>query len=344
MKKTFFLGAGFSAPFGHPVMDRFLGDADSSDRLNDDDRSLLKKFALDARRANSFLESSPTNLEDILSFAVMGDRLGLTKENDGESSKQLRTIIQKVYTKLPSDLQMYWDRYKPLLKLIPSNKDEDPIKLRKSLSFITTNYDLNAESAFHQLGCEAYLGFKLNRKEDVNGPRTTRWLYCDVGIPLYKLHGSVNWFFSKDGKELIVEDRVVPVHGNLEDRVSVSIPYLCAKDYKPPDAPVIIPPSFLKPDLPEPLKAVWKGAAKELSTTHVLAFVGYSFPPSDTEMMYFLARALMDNTNLQVIYVVDPQAVEIVKRLKTVGSKWGSHFRGLLKPVEGDWREVSLPL
>ncbi len=38
MNVTLFLGAGFSAAFGHPVMDSFLGFADGCPRLNDDDR------------------------------------------------------------------------------------------------------------------------------------------------------------------------------------------------------------------------------------------------------------------------------------------------------------------
>lgn len=65
------------------------------------------------------------------------------------------------------------------------------------------------------------------------------------------------------------------------------LPYPCASDYKAPGMPIIISPSFLKPDLPAALKAVWAAAARALSKANLVAFVGYSFPPADTDMMFF---------------------------------------------------------
>jgi hypothetical protein len=58
-------------------------------------------------------------------------------------------------------------------------------------------------------------------------------------------------------------------------------------------------------------------------------------------MMYFLARALMDNPYIRDIYIVDLRAEAIVSRLNGVSSKAGSHFRKLLKPIQKEWTRTT---
>jgi hypothetical protein len=337
MNLTLFLGAGFSAAFGHPVMDTFLGFADSCQRLSDEDRSFLGKLVLEARRANSFLESSPTNIEDILSFSQMAERLHLI-ENGEDRKGHLLEIVQKIYTTAPPASE-YWKRYNVLSKLI----GKEPGRFNGKLSFITTNYDLNIESACIAFGAQVNPGFKFHRVSKGN-VRIINNFYNSGSIPLYKLHGSVNWYPTNDESDLVVDDKVVAIQGSFDDTQSRSLPYLCAPDYKAPGVPVIVPPSFLKPDLPEALKAVWSGAAQALSKANIVAFVGYSFPFSDTDMMFFLARALSENAGLRKVYLVDPRADEIAARLRSPISKIGSHFRNLLHPIAHKWTDVALPL
>ena len=336
MNLTLFLGAGFSAAFGHPVMDTFLGFADSCKRLTDEDRSFLGRLVLEARRANSFLESSPTNLEDILSFSQMGERLGLIPSGE-DRSLRLREIVQRIYSTVPP-VGDYWPRYEALKKLI----GVEPKEFKGTLSFVTTNYDLNIESACVSLHVKANPGFVLNRITGGNVMVATQ-CYDPAGIALYKLHGSINWYEADEEPGLKVEDRVVLV-GNPWDNVPRSLPFPCTGDYKAPAVPVIVPPSFLKPDLPKALRAVWNGAAQTLSRANVVAFIGYSFPSSDTEMMFFLARALSENAGLRAVYLVDPNADSIAARLRESGGRIGSHFRGLLHPIRSGWTEVALPL
>jgi SIR2-like domain len=334
---TLFLGAGFSAPFGHPTMDTFFAFADACDRLDKDDRSFLGRLILEARRANSFFESSPTNLEDILSFSEMGDRLQLT-DMDENRNLLLRTIVRKIYTTTP-EAAKYWPRYKALTGLLGKEISE----IKKGLSFITTNYDLNIESACYNLRARVDPGFNLCRPEIAN-LQVAGSLYQAGGIPLFKLHGSVNWYPIEEEPGISVEDRVVRANWFGEEGGPPTLPLPCFNEYTPPAEPMIIPPSFLKPDLSSALKAVWQGAAKVLSTASVVVFVGYSFPPSDTEMMFFLARALSENAGLRAVYIVDKNANAITARLRSAGSKIGSHFRDLIRPINSDWTEANLPL
>ena len=338
MNLVLFLGAGFSAPFGHPVMNEFLGIAEGSDRLTDADRAFLHKLILEARRANSFIETSPTNLEDILSFYVMGERLRLENGDADETGHKLRTIIRKVYTEAPM-AKDYWARYQPLQRVIGHKPSEFP----GSLSIVTTNYDLNIESAFFSLGSSVDPGFSLNRI-DAKFQKTGK-LYSERGIPLFKLHGSVNWYGDETNETgIVVDDWVVKVHGSFDDEQKNCLPSLCTANYETDRDPIIVPPSFLKPDLPPALVSLWKGAAKALSQASMVAFIGYSFPASDTEMMYFLARALADNPNLRAVYLLDTNADAIASRLKGEGTRMGSHFRALLRPLNGNWVNSVLPI
>jgi hypothetical protein len=333
---TLFFGAGFSAAFGHPVMDEFLGFADSCKSLDDGDRTFLGKLVLEARRANSFLENSPTNIEDILSFSEMGERLRLTEEGE-DRNRRLRSIIQRIYTSIPP-AKDYWERFRSLENLL----GRKPLEFAGSLSLITTNYDLNIESACASLGARVDPGFELRRITD-GYVQVVHQCYAEAGISLSKLHGSVNWYASEEEPGIKVDDRVVRV-GDLFEEAQRSLPYPCAGDYQPPDVPILVPPSFLKPDLIPALKAVWRRAADALSKTNILAFIGYSFPQSDTEMMYFLARSLAENAGLRRVYIVDPAATRIVDRLRDRGGKVGSHLRSLLEPIPQSWQTTSLPL
>lgn len=329
MKLVVFAGAGFSVPFGLPTMDAFLGFADASTRLDREDKELLGLLILEARRANSFLESSPTNLEDILSFSEMGERLALSPREENRSDR-LRRIVQRVFTTAVAPEQ-YWSRYASVQRLLgkkPHDSDVD-------VSFITTNYDLNIEAACAHAGWYSDPGFEIQRGE-IGSVSVDQGMYHPRAVPLYKLHGSVNWYPHVESPSgLLVEDRVVRMTGGG------SLPYICARDYVAPSTPLIVPPSFLKPEMSPALKGAWIGAAKALAQASVVAFLGYSFPPSDTEMMYFLARALSENPALRRIWIIDPSAKAIVARLQNPLSKTGSHFRDLIKPVESKWESLN---
>jgi hypothetical protein len=131
----------------------------------------------------------------------------------------------------------------------------------------------------------------------------------------------------------------VEVHG--EEAFGVTLPRICS-NFSPPQAPLIIPPSFLKPDLAPTIKEVWKGAAAALAAAHDVIFVGYSFPESDREMMYFLATAFTNNALLRSIHIVDPNADQIASRLTSSQSKAGSHFKALLHTHSESWLDTQL--
>ena len=335
MKIVLFLGAGFSAPFGLPVMNSFIRSAQDSTRLSSDEKTFLDDLILEARRANSFLQTSPTNLEDILTLCGMRDRLAMHMDSLPRTPRVVR-ILQKMYTN-PGEVDNFWTRLEVLETFLGNILSSSS----HAVSIITTNYDLMAESAFHQINIPVshavkFAPYPVEDKVQVHGQLTR-----SGGFPLYKLHGSVNWYMVNDA--LCVEDRVVAVQSMA--RIEATLPRVCAANYKSNHDPMIIPPSFLKPNLPSPISGVWAGAANALHEADQIAFIGYSFPASDIDMKYFLASALVNNPRLRRIDVIDPNASALVARLKReTENGFGNHFRELLNPVSSDWTQTALEL
>ena len=329
MSTVLFCGAGFSAPFGQPTMNNFLHYA--YDKLGERDSSFIRELVLDARRANSMLESSPTNLEDMLSFAVMGDRLQLFDSKGEPRGPRLQRILQSIYSYLPDEgFEKYWGRYEVMKEFLGLKERRD----FEGFTVITTNYDINLESAFRHCGAPCSLPFEYN--EHVNKKlQLTGNIYASnkskKGPPIYKLHGSVNWFENESAEPV----EVVGAFGNTA--FNTKVPYVCTRNFEHSGDPIIIPPTFLKPNIDGVLLQIWSGAAEAINKAETIVFIGYSFPPSDVEMRYFLARSLDDNASIRRIIIVDLYADDIVSRLKASESGFGSHFKSFLRPIPGNW-------
>jgi hypothetical protein len=326
-------------------MGEFFGYSDSCPRLTPDDRRFLGELLLAARGANSFLESSATNLEDVLSFAVMSERLAADVESGRQHGDRLRRIIGRVYSERIRPSQLDVVNSAVTLNALTTLLRTPPREFSGTLSVVTTNYDLNAEVLFGLVGRPLGLPTPFARMNLPEYSQFTRArLYEPNGTtPIYKLHGSVNWFAHEAGEGVVVDDRIV----NLVQEsgpTHFAVPAMWDARYEPPQSPLLIPPSFLKPELPTILREAWKGAARALEAATHIAFIGYSFPSSDVEMSYFLATSLARNAQLRSIYLVDPRATELAARLTGVTSKMGSHFKDLLVPIPRPWAGAKLPI
>lgn len=356
-KITIFLGAGFSAVYGHPTMDEFINRARGSNRVSPEDRELLDALVKEARSSNGFRVTRASNLEEILSFAVMARRLGFDASDNREIT--LKKILQKIYSD-PGKIEDYWSRYSKLENFLG-------FVLKKNvndIAFITTNYDINIESACLSYGVPTNPSIEFSRANYINkhlnlGLNSGPNFYDPSGIKLYKLHGSVNWFLEKNSTKMTVDDYIVPVYhlGNLQDQPArtqastkqfplhqASLPSVCAADYyKNSPVPHIVPPSFLKAEINNHLQPVWQGAVNTLRDCEKLVFVGYSFPQSDNDMSYFLGTALRENVALRDIYVFDKNAASIVSRLRETRGPYGSIFIDLLRDGKtGSWINSTL--
>jgi len=113
-------------------------------------------------------------------------------------------------------------------------------------------------------------------------------------VPIFKLHGSLNWSLSKGVFSVYQDVRPVYRHGGTT---------------------AIIPPVPEKLT-PRWLASVWADAAASLRQANVWVICGYSLPPYDTEVAGLISRSGAGRS--LVIFILDPQCDLIRTRLGVV--------------------------
>lgn len=333
MNLVLFLGAGFSKPFGLPTMTEFyqhaLADASPLDGAQKNQVRQLRKRVRDTK---SMLNGDENNLEDLLSISLLVDDAW-----PGGTNAELLAILRTVYAPLrPSVCEPIFET--ALKRLVGYDKIDSHLH-----TVITTNYDVAAEYGFYRIGRP--LGIPGQWKPVALQPN--HGLYQAMGSAriICKLHGSVNWQLS-GGREveasLLVDDGVVFVRerGPRQRATESWLPTVSASNHPIPSTPLIVPPTFYKGDYPKCFNPTWSAARRALQEADRVVFVGYSFPSSDTYMKFFLASSLAQSYDLRSIDILDLDANEIVKRLKSESERFGGTFKEKLRAFPGKWEEV----
>lgn len=146
---------------------------------------------------------------------------------------------------------------------------------------VTTNYDLLAERGLRHRALTRrlrpgfhYGGFSTpQRLKGLAQPWTVldqqRIVVLDSGVPVYKLHGSLNW--STEGGRLVMYQDMRPAFRRGADAL-------------------IVPPMTEK-ETPEWLSAVWASASSCLSNCERWIVCGYSLPTYDIALLGFFSRS-----------------------------------------------------
>ena len=224
MNLVYFLGAGFSAAYGLPVMNQFFSAARQSPLLKPKEKIFLAEVQRFAHMGVRLVTISRNNMEEILSFLEMAKQAGQTPQRLTELSKiggkpvppldLLRSIIARVYGPLdPACVQIPGDGARRTFGLDKEDKpwfappqlaeagwhasNETDLWHRRERTFITTNYDLCLETQLLQI----HPNFKLQLVGDWGSaggrPQGRGDMSCiyDQESPakLIRLHGAVNW-------------------------------------------------------------------------------------------------------------------------------------------------------
>lgn len=128
----------------------------------------------------------------------------------------------------------------------------------------------------------------------------------DGRVHILKLHGSVNWIETpqangtKEVREVDNMDEVFSLGGVGPDEVSIASPGNSKRDVAEKDYGVL-----------------WETALERIRFADVIVFLGYRFPPSDSEAMTRFLNAIASNTNdfLSCVTVLgqNTQAAESVR-------------------------------
>lgn len=109
-------------------------------------------------------------------------------------------------------------------------------------------------------------------------------------VPIYKLHGSVDWFISGDGVILSSDYAAAVAAGHV---------------------PLLATPGSTKKNYCDRyLRKLWSSAKARLRIADVVVFMGYRFPPSDSKALNELLGALKENErpNLRVHTSLGPSS------------------------------------
>ena len=315
MDTVLFLGAGFSKAFGYPVMNEFFPYAARCRGLSAEQKEALRELRRIASQAHGGVTGPDDNLEHVFSVASMA--------KPSAEDEQIRHMLQRVFAVRP-------DRYNPnkcsaaIAVLLKNYVGDGP---RDGLTIITTNYDLMVEFALVGQAIAPRLPFVWEPlvEDDHVG---SLYSHEDDHPLICKLHGSLNWYAPREEHETVeVADAIVKL---LDEPVSVANTYnwpaVGQARYEAPRAPLLIPPTFFKERRDRLLDSVWESARDALLRAQQIIFIGYSFPPSDCYMAYFLGAAIADNGSLEKIEIVDPNAVAIVLALQAP-EPYGPKFR-----------------
>jgi len=324
MRVVFFLGAGFSKPAGFPLMREFRSFAQNLPGYEEEKRCLWGAIQY-TQRACAYIQGDIYNIEDIMSalsltHAIDRKRILIFEGKPvkaEDAAEHLATLVWRTYLRI-HDAHALHRTYAKLFRAVRLFR-RDPVN---RLDIVTTNYDMLPEILLSATGDgpAAPAGPEMRIADASDG--TNGSIYAGPGEQiLHKLHGSVNWF-RRRGKapEVYYDDRV-------GKQIDVGVPAQpcpvswCAEHgEKLPEKfrPLIAPPSFLKTYKPGVIQTAWNGAEEAIRKANRLIFIGYSFPPSDTIMRFFLGNALAGNRPGCAITVIDRNTKAVMNSLRTI--------------------------
>jgi len=155
-------------------------------------------------------------------------------------------------------------------------------ELKKQFAVVSFNYDLCLEES-------------LRKANDLFYYPKFRSIYKKDFIPIFKLHGSLNWKHGYDGNVRPTDDYRIMKEDEFVAKQAQLWPQAW-KDYMP----MIIPPTVFKEELYFPsgqerirrhFTDLWREAYRLLCEASCLIIIGYSFPEADPHARWLLKAA-----------------------------------------------------
>ena len=347
MRVVLFLGAGFSKPAGFPLMREFRSFAQQLEGYETEKRCLWGAVQY-AQRACAHIQGDINNIEDIMSALSLTRTIDrkrrLTFEGktiDAEHAMlHLATLVWRTYLRI-HDTNRIAAVYGQLFKAVRIFRD----RRNNRVDVVTTNYDMLSEILLGATGTAPAPPAGPDRRipdarPSKDGP-PPKSIYSEAGEQcLHKLHGSANWFRKRSSYEVYYDDRVTADFVVATPDADVCVPW-CTKylEALPKDhRPLIVPPSFLKAYTAGAIRDAWKRAEGAIKEASRLVFIGYSFPPSDTIMKFFLGNALAGNRPGCAITVIDRNTKGVMESLGNILVRSIAEYD--VDPIEAEFQRM----
>lgn len=157
-------------------------------------------------------------------------------------------------------------------------------------TFITFNYDTVLEEAIR--GCRGKVDYGIPSR---GMTAAADWVAFGTGVPVLKLHGSVNWALpGRRGTKMTAFDSYDGVRqAGL--------------------GPVLVPPTWRK-EFGNQLVHVWNAAVEAIAHATRIVVIGFSIPPTDLHFRYLLAAGLRRNISLRKIIFITRDVEMMIQR------------------------------
>lgn len=316
MKTAVFLGAGASAAEGAPIQnDLFKRYFKSVNRRSTRVVPGKTESAMKAHLSDFFKEMFDINVAaanlDKVTFPTFEEALGLL------DLAELRREAFKRFELEP--FGWYGDRIRlvrELIVLAMAKAIHDSLKRSKHLHrdlvhnlknkhllpdtvFITTNYDILIDNAISSLSPTSP-GANLDYGVEFLNSSRGEWVRPNPqAVPLYKLHGSLNWLYCPTCNGLTLTPYVKGVVSLITDMPKLG-EALC-RSCSAIMTPIIVPPTFYKDMSRVFLGVIWNKAESVLREAEHIIFCGYSFPDADIHIKYLLKRVQTNRPNAKTL-------------------------------------------
>lgn len=324
---VFILGAGCSVHAGAPVMANFIEcarDLFAIGAVKDKQAEFELAFETISylQRVHSKAQLDHNNIETVFSAVDLARTLktlpGISPDKIDAAAKALtwmivRTIEQSMA--FPTKDRVVWGtaEYVRLANLILELKTRTPALTSAVLTF---NYDVGADFSFDSEGLSFNYGL------DEGGE----------GVPLLKLHGSLNWFRSRESRQVVAyhprnyRGKFLLQYPDGKDRmVFCPVSSQMAGEYQLPlgvdREPVLVPPTWSKGEYHREIASVWRRAAAELKEARYIYVIGYSLPPTDQFFRLLFALGTEGQAILNTLGIYDVTPEPVVERFRaTLGN------------------------
>jgi hypothetical protein len=175
-------------------------------------------------------------------------------------------------------------------------------------TLVTTNYDLLIEFAVASRS-DVDLTYTFNEETGLRNIFQREQARC--ALHYLKLHGSINWWGARPGFRVSREGAYGTIVSD-NPLAAIAARYTTAGD----DIDMI-PPAFLKDVIYRAVWSdVWDEAHAVFSLCRHLLVIGYSFSATDILVQNMATLGLARSPYLQSIMVIDPDADEVIARVK----------------------------
>ncbi|MEP2446460.1 hypothetical protein A8B79_14200 [Balneola sp. EhC07] len=321
-KTVFVLGAGASHDVGAPLVNNFLDEAwklwKTGNIQPDQEKSFKRVFSAlgELQRVHSKSKLNLNNLESVFSIFEMSSYLGhyFNEPDEGNRTthasefvkalKELIIVTLERSIKLPiangniTPMGSYVDFVKLVNRLRRKGQPNHDVKI------ISFNYDLMLDLSFEKAGIGVDYGLKAYSSS--RNP-----------IPIYKLHGSLNWGVEEESNQIIPWDFASYFsnrsYGYHTDGGYLTLgSHILDGEFKKENEKIgkevfLVPPTFNKTFNNKEIREVWRKASKALSEAENLFIIGFSLPETDLFFKYLYALGTAGIDLFQRLWVFDPK-------------------------------------